>query len=116
MAGFILILNHFPARDSRWCYLVIQRDCRPRQIVKQRLKLFMKQTKPMLYTLVFAPGTYRFVQRIIAAPNAKLYAVILPKAGDGRGIQNNFRDRRKFDCIQFLSGALRSGIKAPRTI
>ena len=115
-SGLILVFNAVPTCQTRRCYLIIQRNRRPRQVVKKRLKTIMEKGQPVFGPLMFAPGADGLIERIIGAGGTEFDPVVLAKPGDRGIVQYDFGDRSQFDHIQLFRCALRVGVKPPRAI
>ena len=115
-AGVVLVGNRRPPRHPDRRRLVIQRDRRIGQEIKQRFKPVMEKPQPMFDARMFAPGTDRLVQRIIRACRTEFDPVILPEPGHRRLVQDHFGHRGKFDQGQLFGRPLGGRIKPPRPV
>src|SRR5271167_5010500 len=73
--------------------LVIERDPGAGQVIEQRLQPLVIERQPMLHADVTAPGTDRFVKRVVGPGGAELLAVALTEAADRIVVEQYLADR-----------------------
>ncbi len=115
-AGFVLIRDTLPSRQTLRGQLVVQRDRRPRHIVEQGLERLVKERHPVFCALMLAPCADRFIQRIIGARGPEFDPVVLAETGDSTFVKDDFADGGKLHELQLFCSALRHRIKATRPV